>query len=127
MLINGTHYRISHSVHISTTYCKVVLSSNFEAANRIHPQFFHYYTADVDHPFAADEQYTFMHDNASVHASQETREQFYLLSVNVAKNWPAVSPDLNPIENVWSWMSGKISKHAPQTRERRGSTRGRPA
>jgi hypothetical protein len=125
MVWGGISYFGKSKIHIfkqkqtidSTAYCNAALSSYFEAANRLHPHFFQYYTADVEHPFATNEQYTFMHDNASVHASQETREQFYLMCVNVAKNWPAVSPDLNPIENVWSWMAGKISKHAPHTRQ----------
>lgn len=29
------------------------------------------------------------------------------------QNWPANSPDLNPIENVWSWIKNEVSQYNP--------------
>jgi hypothetical protein len=28
--------------------------------------------------------------------------------------WPANSPDLNPIENLWSWLDRQIAKDLPR-------------
>jgi transposase len=49
-------------------------------------------------------QTVFQLDNASIHRSKETKELFAEHDVEVME-WPARSPDLNPIENVWSAMS----------------------
>lgn len=59
----------------------------------------------------------FMQDNCPVHTAGEimawfSRQNFELLS------WPAYSPDLNPIENVWAYMEIKwpqIHPRNPQT------------
>lgn len=54
----------------------------------------------------------FMHDNASVHTAgivkELLRERGYEIMI-----WPPLSPDLNPIENVWALMKAKIYEIDP--------------
>lgn len=50
------------------------------------------------------DQFTFQQDNASFHTSYFSREWFASHPEIYVMEWPAKSPDLNPIENVWSQM-----------------------
>ncbi|GBL72624.1 Transposable element Tc3 transposase [Araneus ventricosus] len=60
-------------------------------------------------PFAENigrRNWEYQHDNAPTHTSSSTKN--YLNSKNVTVlEWPLMSPDLNPIENVWGIMSRK--------------------
>ncbi|KAG2814317.1 hypothetical protein PC111_g14039 [Phytophthora cactorum] len=59
--------------------------------------------------------FVFQQDNASIHASRETK---HILEENEVCTMvcPARSPDCNPVENVWSAMAAKVYAHGRQYR-----------
>ncbi|KAG3217115.1 hypothetical protein PC129_g12031 [Phytophthora cactorum] len=61
----------------------------------------------------------FQQDNASIHSSRATKSFFEEENVTVME-WPAKSPDLNPIENMWGVLARAVYANGRQF-ETRGS------
>lgn len=58
-------------------------------------------------------KFFFQEDNAPVHTAKIARS--FLTSSNIELfPWPAQSPDMNPIENIWSYIEVKIRQRDSQ-------------
>jgi hypothetical protein len=55
----------------------------------------------------------FQQDNARIHTSESTTEWLFGHSIEWI-DWPAHSPDLNPIEHIWKQLKLNIRKMFPQ-------------
>lgn len=58
-------------------------------------------------------QLVFMHDNAAIHRSKSTKTWFEDSGIPTLQ-WPTISPDANPIENVWGMISRRVYDNARQ-------------
>lgn len=57
--------------------------------------------------------WVFQQDNARIHVSRATNSWLNDNSVQVM-TWPACSPDLNPIENIWGLLTREVYKENRQ-------------
>jgi transposase len=60
-----------------------------------------------------EKNFKFQQDNAAVHTSRLTKSWFTQKNINLL-DWPACSPDLNPIENLWSIISRRVYENGKQ-------------
>ena len=59
--------------------------------------------------------YVFMQENSSMHTSEGTLDFFERKGIELLP-WPALSPDLNLIENICGWLTEQIYRGGRQFR-----------
>lgn len=57
----------------------------------------------------------FMQDGANPHRARSTIEALERRRIPLLTDWPARSPDLNPIETFWALVQREVSQHFPVT------------
>ncbi|CAK9796575.1 Transposable element Tc3 transposase [Anthophora plagiata] len=58
-----------------------------------------------------EREFIFQQDNAAIHVSKYSREWFKTRDIPLIE-WPACSPDMNPIENLWGIMARNIQQES---------------
>lgn len=57
----------------------------------------------------------FQQDGAPCHTAKSVKAWLQSAGITLLEKWPGSSPDLNPIENVWSTMKNKIAAYKPSS------------
>ena len=63
------------------------------------------------------QNYIFQQYNASIHTAKKTKTWFNEQKIEVI-DWPALSPGLNPIENLWGILARRVYHNGRQFQQR---------
>ena len=109
--------KFEQSIMIAGGICKYGLSNLIFCSgtqnNFSYKQFLLFMKEDMDkiqRDNNLKEPLIFQQDNATCHTSHESRSTIDILFNENIIDWPPNSPDLSPIENVWSILKEKLSK-----------------
>ena len=90
------------------------LESSVNAA--VYQDILEYFMMPAADQLVGDNEFIFQQDLAPPHSAKSTQAWCENCHVHVL-DWPANSPHLNPIENLWGIVKKKLHKHQPNTCE----------
>ena len=66
-------------------------------------------------PRATSKQLVFMQDGAAPHTAAATKAWLARHGVKIFEDWPANSPDVNPIEHLWAYLEKRLQHRQCRT------------